>query len=476
MAKTAAPAPVETLALESLAGTPSLAPSSSGAQEATHEYDGGNLPPVDRGRGAYTYLFASFLFETTTWGGAYAYGVFQEYHTHNPASALYGKASPAATSAVGTLVLAGLHFSPLLTRGFFRTNPHLIKRTSMCTIIIAVVSLIIASFCGNNIGALIAFQGIIYGVAAGITFTAVILWLPQWFDKRRGTASGVIYAGSAVGGTVFPLIINALLQRVGFAWTVRIQAAYTLALMCIAIYLIRPRLPIPPKEPEARRSLLRSLAPDGLRVLLRPLSLLYIGILVFHAGAFNTVSLYLSSYTTSLGFSAATGTGVLSAFNACAFVSFLTIGRLIDALSTPVLMSICATISALSAFFFWGFSNSLVLLIIFTLVFGATAGGFTTFLTPAAKDISSMNNQETSTVYLALIFLRGIAVVIFPLIAGTIYDAEKASSFHLYGMGGFRGLVIFTGCMMFVPGALAMVVSRYRKSLLASGTTGSTAE
>lgn len=55
-------------------------------------------------------------------------------------------------------------------------------------------------------------------------FTSIppVLYIPaavllfEWFQKRRGTASGIMFAGSGAGGTLFPFIVQALLDAFGY--------------------------------------------------------------------------------------------------------------------------------------------------------------------------------------------------------------------------------------------------------------------
>lgn len=68
---------------------------------------------------------------------------------------------------------------------------------------------------------------------------------------RRGLASGIVFAGTGIGGLVFPFIISTLLDRHGFATMCRVWAAITGAVYAVAVWLIRPR--VPPTRPKGER-------------------------------------------------------------------------------------------------------------------------------------------------------------------------------------------------------------------------------
>jgi len=102
---------------------------------------------------------------------------------------------------------------------------------------VAVLSLIISSFANKVIFSirvswrqidpyiqlwhLILLQGVIFGLSAGAFYAPVLVWLSEWFVRRRGFAGGIIFGGSGVGGFVLPLVMGYLLEGVGFRWTLR---------------------------------------------------------------------------------------------------------------------------------------------------------------------------------------------------------------------------------------------------------------
>jgi MFS family permease len=424
---------------------------------ANQETLASDLAPIDGGKDAWIFLLASFSFEFIIWGQAYGYGSYLDYHTNNPKSPLYQQ-STASISAIGTLVIGGQHFVPLLARGFFRAYPRLIRVVSTTCICLSALSILIASFM-DNVVYLILFQGIFFGISSGITFTPVILWLSQWFDKRRGLATGIIYSGSGLGGIVFPIIITKLLNAVGFAWTLRIMALMSFTIGSLASMALKPRLPVSTASNPFFS--MKDLLPGNLTALVSPFAGLSEIVLFLQACAWYTISLYISTYTTSLGFSSSTATGVLSAFNASATVGYLIIGRLIDIAPYNVVIIASTTMCSLSAFILLGFAHSLPLVFVFVLIFGLSGGGFSTFMTAISRDLAAFSKQESATLYLALIFIRGLAAVSGPLIGAALYDPTK-NSFRVYGTKGFRGIVLWVGSAMIFSAIAAAFAMQQR--------------
>lgn len=69
----------------------------------------------------------------------------------------------------------------------------------------------------------------------------------EWFVERRGLASGILFAGTGVGGTIFPLVVQGLLNRFGYkAAMVSLGLAF-LIMNAIALLFIKRRVPLPAK-------------------------------------------------------------------------------------------------------------------------------------------------------------------------------------------------------------------------------------
>lgn len=107
-------------------------------------------------------------------------------------------------------------------------------------------------------------------LAAGIIFLPAVSSISHYFSKRRGLALGVVMTGNAMGGIIWPVLLNKLFKEVGFRRGVQAcefislnaspgprhgsslipclgsgpEAAYlAIALLMIACLTVSPRLP-----------------------------------------------------------------------------------------------------------------------------------------------------------------------------------------------------------------------------------------
>lgn len=56
-------------------------------------------------------------------------------------------------------------------------------------------------------------------------------------------ASGIAFVGSSVGGIMFPLVLKPALEKLSWAWAIRIIALMALVMMIVGNLCIRGRLP-----------------------------------------------------------------------------------------------------------------------------------------------------------------------------------------------------------------------------------------
>lgn len=66
----------------------------------------------------------------------------------------------------------------------------------------------------------------------------------EWFYTRRGLASGIMFAGTGIGGTVFPFILDGLLRRFGYKATMVSFGIGFFAINAVSLLFIRRRVPL----------------------------------------------------------------------------------------------------------------------------------------------------------------------------------------------------------------------------------------
>ncbi|KAJ7290406.1 major facilitator superfamily domain-containing protein [Mycena rebaudengoi] len=421
------------------------------------------LHPVE-GRQAWTFLAAAFFVESICLGGAFSWSIFQDYLMRSESSPLRQESS-VTISAIGTLLLGMIYFSPGLIGPFLTRYPDLARGTSFIALFLAVASLLIASFIPKA-PALLVFVGLLHGIGAGVTTTPSITYIPQWFTKRRGLANGIAFSGAGTGGLIFPFIFSTTLEKLGFAWTLRIWAATLLIIGGMALYFVWPRLPAI-RPPATTREHSRAVALKlEFAYLFSPLWVMNALLTFMASTGLFAVSFYLATYCSSLELSSAATSGAVAAFNASGLLGEISIGYACDRFAYPLVILFIGSLGGLSTFLLLGFARNLPTVIIFTLLFGWAAGSWCATWSASCLDISRLRKIPVDSVMLSLIFVRGLAALIGPLVAAALYQPEMRASAKLFGSFGFGPLIDFVGSCMLGVAVVGSVVGLTRKKIM----------
>lgn len=83
--------------------------------------------------------------------------------------------------------------------------------------LVYVVSLVLTSFCKEYYQFFLA-QAVLGGICLGLLFSTSLAIVGHYFNARQGLALGVVMAGAALGGVIFPITLNRLLNDVGLSF------------------------------------------------------------------------------------------------------------------------------------------------------------------------------------------------------------------------------------------------------------------
>ena len=149
--------------------------------------------------------------------------------------------------------------------------------------------------------------GILGGVGSSLIFTPAVSAIGHFFMTGRANATGLAATGGSVGGIIFPLMLQSLIPKLGWAWATRIQAFIVLLLLIPANLFIRSRLPPRPGG---------SVLPDFTIFRQRAFLLATVGTYFLEWGLFVPIT-YLASYALSSGaMSQALSFQLIAIFNA----------------------------------------------------------------------------------------------------------------------------------------------------------------
>ena len=210
--------------------------------------------------------------------------------------------------------------------------------------------------------------GVAAGIGSNMAYTMTNSLPVQYFSGHLGLAFGLVKMGGGIGATVMAVALEALVRKVGIAWTFRIQGLLTIGVGLPAAWFMVDRVSIRNMSmPFVDKSMFKSGAYNA----------------SFIAGVIGTFALfvppyYLPLFAESIKLSSSTGAALVSAFNACNAIGRFIGGPLCDRIGPANTFVITLTLNAVSMLAIWPVSSTLLPLIIFAIINGVANGAFFT--------------------------------------------------------------------------------------------------
>ena len=196
--------------------------------------------PPDGGGRAWIQVLMTHLVVCCTWGVINSFGVFQ---THYARTLGYSLADISWVGSVQIFLIffIGAFSGRATDAGYFRI-----------TVLAGSGFLLVGIFAmswATTYWQLFLAQGACMGIGNGLMFCPSLALVASYFSGKRSLAIGLAGCGASTGGLIFPAVVQQLLPRIGFAWTVRVLGFLLLALLVVVQIGSRPRPPSRTKGP-----------------------------------------------------------------------------------------------------------------------------------------------------------------------------------------------------------------------------------
>ena len=219
-------------------------------------------------------------------------------------------------------------------------------------------------------------QGVLLGFSMSFLFIPAISTLPQYFVKNRSLALGIAVAGSSLGGVVWPIMLDQLLNNdnVSFGWTLRIVGFTMLPLLVIAVATVRP-IPKAPRIDESQAE-----APSNAPARKADLSILKsltfwalcAGLALCFLGLWSPL-IFIASYALNLGFSTSLSFYTVSMANGASLFGRILVGFLADRYGNFNVFSLFALLSGIIALC-WTAAKDTAGVVVWACAYGFTSG------------------------------------------------------------------------------------------------------
>ena len=228
----------------------------------------------------------------------------------------------------------------------------------------------------------------------GFLFVGSVGIIPQWFTKKRSLANGIGTAGSGLGGMMYSLATNAMIDSLGVEWAFRILGILACAVNVICALLMRDR----------NKAIGAVQLAFDYKMFKRPEFWLILGWGFFSMMGYITLLFSLPNYAVSIGLNARQGSIIGAVLNLGQGLGRPVVGVFSDKAGRINLAGACTFIGGLFCFVIWIFAKSFGVLIFFAIAVGTVAGTFWTTIAPVGAEVVGLK-ELPSALSIVWIFL-----------------------------------------------------------------------
>ncbi|KAI8138623.1 major facilitator superfamily domain-containing protein [Fennellomyces sp. T-0311] len=283
------------------------------------------------------------------------------------------------------------------------------------------------------------------GCGGGALWLAAYRVTPQWFNKRRGLAMGIVASGSGLCGLIIPFIATGISKSsLGVYWNFRILAIVFLFLDIFVCIVMRER-------PVQRQLAINTSGPNvNFKVLKNGNFVLWIVACIPQALVSQLPFQIVPSYGTYLGLTELQNTSLIAIMSGLNIIGRILQGAVADRIGSLNTVIITSIICALGCFFIWTFAMSYTTILVFSIIYGLFSGAFYVATAPCIVHFLGVEEVATGTTFFWCI----VAIPLMgPSLASAIEMANHGRPFLAYQL--FSGLC-------FVVSIIILAILKFR--------------
>ncbi|MCJ1319749.1 hypothetical protein MMC15_005085 [Xylographa vitiligo] len=385
----------------------------------------------DGGLEAWLVVFGGFCCLFCSFGWINCIGVFQDYYQ----TTLLRQYSPSTVSWIVSLETFMMFLGgPIMGKLYDNYGPRYLLLVGT---FLHVFGLMMTSISTEYYQFILA-QGICSPIGASMVFYPALSAVATWFFHRRALAFGIMASGSSLGGVIFPILVQNLIPKIGFPWTMRVSAFLILALLIVANLTVKSRLAPSPK-------------PFSFMAFVKPLgeptfALLTLGAFFIFFGIFIPFT-FIQLSGQALGMSPQLSNYLLAVLNAASVFGRTLPGYLGDRFGRFNVIVILNFFSAIIILALWLPARGNAPILVFAALYGFGSGAFVSMVPACLAQISNIKEigVRNGTIF---------AIVSFAALCGNPIAGA------LLGNGtSFTKVIIFAG-VVYMAGAVIFLLTR----------------
>lgn len=269
-----------------------------------------------------------------------------------------------------------------------RMFPRWARYSPLIGLFIVCAALFVSAY-ARNVTELIITQGVFYGIGGAIAYMPCIMYIDEWFVKRKGLAYGIMWSGTGLAGVVLPLILEKLLEVYGYKTTMIIWAVVLFTITAPLAWYIKPRVPPLP---------VRRLKAFNFRFCLSRRFIMYQLSNTVEAIGFYIPGIYIPIYSANvLGADHFATALCILLFNISSVVGCIGVGWLIDRFHVTTCVMVSTIGATLGTFLLWGCAFNMPMVFVFCVSYGLSAGSYSTTWTGVMREVAGKDMSSSST-------------------------------------------------------------------------------
>jgi len=370
----------------------------------------------------YLVALAAFLIQAVAWGIYNSFGVF-----FNPLLTEFGWLRATISGAVSLSFLVYGFFSVFIGGLNDRFGPRMIM--TGCGCFLGFGYLFMTGV--KAVWQLYLFYGLIVGIGQSGMDVILLSTIARWFERKRGTMSGIIKVGTGVGMVIMPIFVTWLITSYGWRTSFSVLGLLILVfIVSLAQFLVRDPAKkglLPDNEREAHNDNGRhNSAEKGLafRETVRTrqfwtICAIYFVILV----CVYTLIMHIVQHAIDIGISAVNAANILAAIGAVSIGGRFVMGSAGDRIGNRAALLICL-LFLLAGLTWLQSAKKMWMFYLFALIYGFAHGGFFTLASPLIAGL--FGTRSHGLIFGIVIFSSAIGGAVGPLMAGHIFDVTNS--------------------------------------------------
>ncbi|KAI9298075.1 MFS general substrate transporter [Neoconidiobolus thromboides FSU 785] len=397
---------------------------------------------VDGGYG-WLIVLASFILHFILVGIQFSYGIFLNEYMKQKFDNVEDKSRFALVGSISLSLLAGLGFVSGKLTDKFGYRPMVYLGSTLFSI-----ALILASF-STKLWHLYLTQGILSGIGSSIAYIPCLSIISNWFDKKRGLATGIAVSGSGIGGLVLSPIIELFIINYGLAVSLRIIGIFSFVTCIVFTSFIKLRVD-KSKDKGSTDDAKLNIAKLCLDI---KFCLLWLDGLIQNLGFLVPIFL-MPIYCEYYGLSRSTASIIVGLLNGTSAIGRILLGQLADKFGKLNIFTIATFLITFFSLFIWLFAFNLASIITFSVLFGLVSGVYSSLIPSIVPDIFGTENIAS---IMGLAYTScGIANLCGPPIAAALMSLENSQNFT----NPFTPMILFTAFSSFC-GVLIFLILKW---------------